>query len=101
MFFKKIVLICVMVFIIFLALSENEGRIERMAEPGKAMLDRKIHDVQDHIKGYITSKKLEYKERLNEQIDRVETKITKLIFDDDDNNRMKSEDPEGREKSKD
>jgi len=43
---------------------------------------------------------LEYKERLNEQIDRVETKITKLIFDDDDNSQMKSEDPEGTEKSK-
>jgi len=67
---------------------------------GSSEWHRKIHDVQDHIKGYITSKKLEYKERLNEQIDRVETKITKLIFDDDDNNPMKSEDPEGTEKSK-
>lgn len=83
MFIKKIVLILVLVFAIFLVLSENERKIERMTEPSKAMIDRKFQNAQDHIKKYISSKKQEYKNRINDQIDRVETKITRLIFDDE------------------
>lgn len=98
LFIKKIVLIIIMVFIIFLVLSENEGRIEKAMEPPKAMIDRKIEEVQDDIKGYISSKKVEYKEKINEQIDRVETKITQLIFDDDDGHQIMSEDHEGIDK---
>lgn len=72
-----------MVFVIFLALSENEGRIGNMVEPQKARLDRELQKAQTHVKEYISSKKQEYKDRLNEQIDRVEMKITRLIFEDD------------------
>jgi len=72
---RRVILISVLVFVIFFALSENEAWLHRKAQPLRKTISAGIAGIRAGFSSFLSSRKQDFNEKFNSEIDRIEAKI--------------------------